>query len=408
MSRKGSFFGGGGGSGSRRGSLLGGLGRKGSVKGSVKEQEAEWGAKHAEGDYSRHCRLHDAGRDVLFVMPPDNEAVCFSSRVSFATGEAPPAAAYVDACRAVGLGDGWAARAWAAGQKTAADAETWRFENPLPSVCKMAITSDVAPGQKARAPLPNGETAVVELADGATEGQHLLFVLPPLAPNGAAEDVLVAALAKKKSPASVMGMRTWQVRWFELGTTEVRYYEVGEQSELLRPRDVIPLSEVGAATASDDDKTRLDLHLDHGDFAIRLETEEARDTWLTYVLAVLPEGERSPTRRRAVSEDVVLSTSKGTRAKVGVSDPSARNSSPRNSASYPSVDDEEGGLAHHNKRMSFMGDDTETFAEVARRATSELPPTPPKTNTAALDRARRASVERQTDIWGNPRKPPAA
>ena len=58
--------------------------------------------------------------------------------------------------------------------------------------------------------------------------------------------------------------------------------------------------------------------------------------------------------------------------------------------------------------MSFMGDDTETFAEVARRATSELPPTPPKTNTAALDRARRASVERQTDIWGNPRKPPAA
>ena len=32
----------------------------------------------------------------------------------------------------------------------------------------MAITSDVAPGQKARAPLPNGETAVVELADGAT------------------------------------------------------------------------------------------------------------------------------------------------------------------------------------------------------------------------------------------------
>ena len=22
-----------------------------------------------------------------------------------------------------------------------------------------------------------------------------------------------------------MGMRTWQVRWFELGTTEVRYYE---------------------------------------------------------------------------------------------------------------------------------------------------------------------------------------
>ena len=70
----------------------------------------------------------------------------------------------------------------------------------------MAITSDVAPGQKARAPLPNGETAVVELADGATEGQHLLFVLPPLAPSGAAQDVLVAALAKKKSPASVMGM----------------------------------------------------------------------------------------------------------------------------------------------------------------------------------------------------------
>ena len=41
--------------------------------------------------------------------------------------------------------------------------------------------------------------------------------------------------------------------------------------------------------------------------------------------------------------------------------------------------------------MSFMGDDTETFAEVARRATSELPPTPPKTNAAALERARRAS-----------------
>ena len=92
---------------------------------------------------------------------------------------------------------------------------------------------------------------------------------------------------------------------------------------------------------------------------------------------------------------------------MGVSDPSARNSSPRNSASYPSVDDEEGGLAHHNKRMSFMGDDTETFAEVARRATSELPPSPPKTNAAALDRARRASLEK-TDIWGNPRKPPAA
>ena len=62
----------------------------------------------------------------------------------------------------------------------------------------------------------------------------------------------------------------------------------------------------------------------------------------------------------------------------------------------------------HNKRMSFMGDDTETFAEVARRATSELPPSPPKTNTAALERARRASQSAQTDIWGNPRKQPAA
>jgi hypothetical protein len=61
--------------------------------------------------------------------------------------------------------------------------------------------------------------------------------------------------------------------------------------------------------------------------------------------------------------------------------------------------------------MSFMGDDTETFAEVARRATSELPPTPPKTNAAALDRARNSTARRAsqtTDIWGNPRKEPAA
>ena len=82
MSRKGSFFG--GGSGSRRGSLLGGLGRKGSVKGSVKEQEAEWGAKHAEGDYSRHCRLYDAGRDVLQAQasasPQERNAVSLATR----------------------------------------------------------------------------------------------------------------------------------------------------------------------------------------------------------------------------------------------------------------------------------------------------------------------------------------
>ena len=80
------------------------------------------------------------------------------------------------------------------------------------------------------------------------------------------------------------------MRWFELGTAEVRYFEVGEQSELLRPRDVIPLTEVDAASASDDDRTRLDLHLDHGDFALRLETEEARDTWLMYLNAVLTRG----------------------------------------------------------------------------------------------------------------------
>ena len=127
---------------------------------------------------------------------------------------------------------------------------------------------------------------------------------------------------------------------------------MGREARRGRLQSAIPLSEVGAATASDDDKTRLDLHLNNGDFAIRLETEEA----------------------------------------------------------YPSVDEEEGGGAHHTKRMSFMADDTETFAEVARRATSELPPTPPKTNAAALDRARarRASQSDQTDIWGNPRKQPAA
>ena len=84
MSRKGSLF---GGSSSRKGSLLGSLGgRKGSMKGSVKEQHEEFGITHVEGDYSRHCRLHDSAndRDVLFVMPPDNEVVVFSSRVTFA------------------------------------------------------------------------------------------------------------------------------------------------------------------------------------------------------------------------------------------------------------------------------------------------------------------------------------
>ena len=90
MSRKGSFFG--GGSGSRRGSLLGGLGRKGSVKGSVKEQEAEWGAKHAEGDYSRHCRLHDAGlahhNKRMSFMADDTET--FAEVARRATSELPP------------------------------------------------------------------------------------------------------------------------------------------------------------------------------------------------------------------------------------------------------------------------------------------------------------------------------
>ena len=56
------------------------------------------------------------------------------------------------------------------------------------------------------------------------------------------------------------GKRSWQVRWFELTSTAVQYFEVGSDAEVLS-RSVLPLSSLAAFRPHETDLIRLDLQL---------------------------------------------------------------------------------------------------------------------------------------------------
>jgi len=257
-----------------------------SRRSSIKSQEAMWDVPRGGHHY---VRIHDSARkrDILFLVPTQHlvqQGMLFSARVHFERPE--PGPGFLENCAKAGIPDGWARRALSAGRRLPEDVYEWvqlQQQHPPASGCKMTIIEEVPPGEFASTTLSSGEHVRVELPAGAIAGQELLFVLPPMTPDGHAEEVVAACFSKKKGPRSITGKRSWQVRWFELTSTAVQYFEVGADAEVLS-RNVIPLSSLDAFRPHETDEIRLDLQLQDGTvFAMKLDSNDRRELWMRYL-----------------------------------------------------------------------------------------------------------------------------
>ena len=215
---------------------------------TMKEQEQMWSS--ASSGSHHYQRIYSAGKncELLLVVPIEQlraAGIVFSDDVSF---ESPvPSEDLLSVCLDAGIGDGWLRRAVSAGcdglEKVAAWVQQQKVEPP-PPVNKMKLEEPVPPGGTVDAVLENGEKLRVTLAKGAPPAYNqLLYTLPSLSPTGGAERLRCSSFARKKAPHGKMhvpGMRSWQVRWFELSADELSYWEVGAEAALL-PRETLPL-----------------------------------------------------------------------------------------------------------------------------------------------------------------------
>ena len=215
---------------------------------TMKEQEQMWSA--ASSGSHHYQRIYSAGKncELLLVVPIEQlraAGIVFSDDVSF---ESPvPSEDLLSVCLDAGIGDGWVRWAVSAGCDGLEEVAAWVQQQkvePPPPVNKMKLEEPVPPGGTVDAVLENGEKLRVTLAKGAPPAYNqLLYTLPSLSPTGGAERLRCSSFARKKAPHGKMhvpGMRSWQVRWFELSADELSYWEVGAEAALL-PRETLPL-----------------------------------------------------------------------------------------------------------------------------------------------------------------------
>jgi len=160
--------------------------------------------------------------------------------------------------------------------------------NAAPKVTfSITVPLDTKAGQTLVAELPDGQRVVVTVPASAKPGRDLFFRVPAGGPDAKVVHVSMKGFMKKKSPKGIKGFHAWQMRWFELTTTKLAYWEVSMEGAV-DEKGGLPLTDLVGVRKHVKDGERLDLLLGSKRlFQLCAPSNAERDEWAIKLQAAM-------------------------------------------------------------------------------------------------------------------------
>jgi len=160
--------------------------------------------------------------------------------------------------------------------------------NAAPKVTfSIMVPLDTKAGQTLVAELPDGQRVVVTVPASAKPGRDLFFRVPAGGPDAQVVHVSMKGFMKKKSPKGIKGFHAWQMRWFELTTHKLAYWEVSMEGAV-DEKGGLPLTDLVGVRKHVKDGERLDLLLGSKRlFQLCAPSNAERDEWAIKLQAAM-------------------------------------------------------------------------------------------------------------------------